>query len=103
ALAGAKLAVVFGDALWPLREVHDWGQLIGGGRSTAGALLFGFLAVEAAKPLLRYDIPPNDRFAIILPFSIGLGRIGCLIVGFCRGLPYDGPVAITHSHRILRH
>jgi prolipoprotein diacylglyceryltransferase len=49
--------------------------------------LFGFLGVEAGKPLLRYDIPPNDRFAIILPFSIGLGRIGCLIVGCCRGLP----------------
>ena len=52
-------------------EFHDWGALLGGGRSIAGALLFGFLGVEAAKPLLRYDIPPNDRFAIVLPFSIG--------------------------------
>ena len=85
ALLGAKLAVVLGDALWPLEEFHGWGALLGGGRSIAGALLFGFLGVEAAKPLLRYDIPPNDRFAIVLPFSIGLGRIGCLIVGCCRG------------------
>ena len=84
-------------------EFHDWGELLGGGRSIAGALLFGFLGVEAAKPLLRYDIPPNDRFAIILPFSIGLGRIGCLIVGCCRGEPWDGPWAITYADGIPRH
>src|SRR5688572_30283950 len=103
ALLGAKLAVVFGDAMWPLHEFHDWDQLIGGGRSLAGALLFGFLGAEAAKPLLRYDIPPNDRFAIILPFSFGLGRIGCLIVGCCRGIPFDGPWAITYADGIPRH
>jgi len=103
AVIGAKLAVVLGDALWPLREFHGWASLLASGRSIAGALLFGFLGAEAAKPLLRYDIPPNDRFAIILPFSIGLGRIGCLIVGCCRGLPYDGPLAITYADGIPRH
>lgn len=103
ALLGAKLAVLFGDALWPMEEFHDWGALLGGGRSLAGALLFGFLGAEAAKPLLRYDIPPNDRFAIVLPFSIGIGRIGCLIVGCCRGVPFDGPWAITYGDGIPRH
>lgn len=103
AVLGAKLAVVLGDALWPLREFHGWASLMQSGRSIAGALLFGFLGVEAAKPLLHYDIPPNDRFAIILPFSIGLGRIGCHIVGCCRGLPYDGPWAITYADGIPRH
>jgi len=103
ALLGAKLAVLFGDALWPFEEFHQWGALLGGGRSLAGALLFGFLGAEAAKPLLRYDIPPNDRFAIILPFSIGVGRIGCLIVGCCRGVPWDGPWAITYGDGIPRH
>jgi phosphatidylglycerol---prolipoprotein diacylglyceryl transferase len=103
ALLGAKVAVIFGDALWPIRDFHDWGALIDGGRSLAGALLFGFLGAEAAKPLLRYDIPPNDRFAIILPFSIGLGRIGCLIVGCCRGVPFEGPWAITYADGIPRH
>jgi len=103
AVIGAKLAVVLGDALWPLHEFHGWASLIQSGRSIAGALLFGFLGAEAAKPLLHYDIPPNDRFAIILPFSIGLGRIGCLIAGCCRGLPYDGPWAITYSDGIARH
>jgi len=103
AAVGAKLGVLFGDALWPLRPFDDWSALLVSGRSIAGALLFGFLAVEAAKPLLRYDIPPNDRFAVIVPFSIGVGRIGCLIAGCCRGIPYDGPFAIAYDDGILRH
>lgn len=103
ALIGAKVAVLFGDASWPFEEFHDWGALLGGGRSLAGALLFGFLGAEAAKPLLRYDIPPNDRFAIVLPFSIGLGRVGCLLAGCCRGVPFDGAWAITYGDGIARH
>jgi phosphatidylglycerol---prolipoprotein diacylglyceryl transferase len=103
AVMGAKIAVVLGDALWPLQPFHDWWGLVGSGRSIVGALLFGFIAAEVAKPILRYDIPPNDRFAVILPFSIGIGRIGCLIAGCCRGSPYDGPWAITYSDGIPRH
>jgi len=103
AVVGAKFAVVLGDALWPLEPFDDWEALLGSGRSIVGALLFGFIGAEAAKPLLRYDIPPNDRFAVIVPFSIGVGRIGCLIAGCCRGIPYDGPFAIAYDDGILRH
>lgn len=103
ALIGAKIAVVLGDALWPLQPFDNWLELLTSGRSIVGALLFGFIAAETAKPLLNYDIPPNDRFAVILPFSIGIGRIGCYIVGCCRGIPYDGPLAITYSDHIPRH
>jgi len=103
AVLGAKFAVVLGDALWPIQPFNDWYALLGSGRSIVGALLFGFLAAEAAKPLLHYDIPPNDRFAVILPFTIGIGRIGCIIVGCCRGLPWDGPWAITYGDGIPRH
>src|SRR4030095_6382314 len=103
AVFGAKLAVLMGDALWPLRGFAHWDALLTSGRSIAGALLFGFLGAEAAKPLLKYDIPPNDRFAMILPFSIGIGRVGCLIVGCCRGIPWDGPFAIAYSDNVWRH
>lgn len=103
AVAGAKLGVLFGDALWPLRPFDDWSALLASGRSIAGALLLGFLAVEAAKPLLRYDLPPNDRFAVALPFSIAIGRIGCLVAGCCRGAPHDGPLAMAYDDGVLRH
>ena len=103
AVIGAKLGVVVGDALWPLRPFDDWSALLASGRSIAGALLVGFLAVEAAKPLLEYDIPPNDRFAVALPFSIAIGRIGCLVAGCCRGAPHDGPLSIAYDDGILRH
>ena len=103
AIAGAKLGVLFGDALWPLRPFDDWSALLASGRSIAGALLVGFLAVESAKPLFRYDIPPNDRFAVALPFSIGIGRVGCLVAGCCRGAPWDGPFAVAYEDGVLRH
>jgi len=103
AAAGAKLGVLFGDALWPLQPFDHWAELLTSGRSIAGALLLGFIAVEVAKPLLRYDIPPNDRFAVALPFSIALGRLGCLVAGCCRGAPWEGPVAIAYNDGVLRH
>lgn len=103
AVAGAKLGVLFGDALWPLQPFDDWAALLASGRSIAGALLVGFLAVETAKPLLRYDIPPNDRFAVALPFSIAIGRVGCLVAGCCRGAPWDGPIAFAYDDGVLRH
>src|SRR5205807_386296 len=65
------------------------------GRSITGALLFGFLFAELAKPMIGYELPPNDRFAALLPFTIGIGRIGCLLAGCCGGLPYDGWCAIA--------
>jgi len=103
ALAGAKLAVLMGDALWPLEHFDDWTALLLSGRSIIGALLVGFLVAEAAKPFMAYKMPPNDRFAVILPFSIGIGRFGCYLAGCCRGLPYDGPLSIAYADGIARH
>jgi phosphatidylglycerol:prolipoprotein diacylglycerol transferase len=103
ALLGAKFAVLMGDALWPIKEFHDWLHLLTSGRSIVGALLFGFIAAEIAKPLLNYQLPPNDRFAMLLPFSIGIGRIGCYLAGCCRGEPWDGMFAITYEDNIPRH
>jgi len=89
AILGAKFAVVMGDAMWPIRAFSDWPSLLYSGRSIVGALLFGFLAAELAKPLMGYKRPPNDRFAILLPFSIAIGRVGCWFAGCCLGLPIE--------------
>lgn len=103
AIAGAKIAVLMGDALWPLEPFHNWWELIWSGRSIVGALLFGFVAAELAKPLMNYTLPPNDRFAIILPVSIGVGRVGCYLVGCCQGILYDGPFAVVDNEGVSRH
>ncbi len=102
AILGAKLAVLMGDALWPLQEVKDWSGLLTSGRSIVGALLFGFLAAEIAKPMLGYTLAPNDRFAIILPFSIATGRLGCWMSGCCLGIEMHGPLAVTGIDGIPR-
>ena len=103
ALLGMKVAVMMGDARWPLQPFHDWETLLWSGRSITGALLFGFLAAELAKPLLGYTLPPNDRFATVLPFSIAIGRIGCLLSGCCLGVPYDGALAMRAADGVMRH
>lgn len=105
AVVGAKFAVLMGDALWPIQRFSDWSALMYSGRSIVGALLFGFLFAEVAKPIFGYRRPPNDRFAILLPFSIAIGRIGCWFTGCCLGRPVEGRLAIgasalSHLHPI---
>jgi phosphatidylglycerol:prolipoprotein diacylglycerol transferase len=102
ALVGAKFAVLMGDARWPLVPFHDWAELMLSGRSIVGALLFGFIAAELAKPLLGYRLPPNDRFAILLPFSIATGRMGCWLAGCCVGIESDGPLALVGVDGVSR-
>jgi phosphatidylglycerol:prolipoprotein diacylglycerol transferase len=90
ALIGAKVSVLIGDYHWPWVAVSNWRNVLWSGRSITGALICGFLFAELAKPMVGYTMPPNDRFAALLPFTIALGRIGCLLSGCCRGLPYEG-------------
>jgi phosphatidylglycerol---prolipoprotein diacylglyceryl transferase len=102
AILGSKLAVVIGDGLWPMQPFNNWAELLFSGRSIVGALLFGFLVAEACKPLLKYQLPPNDRFALIVPFSIASGRIGCWLAGCCPGLPMDEPFGVAGAGGITR-
>ena len=103
ALVGAKMSVLFGDAGWPRRPVEDWWAVLISGRSITGALILGFVVAESAKPLLGYRMPPNDRFAALLPFTLAIGRVGCLLTGCCRGVPWEGFCAIHYDDGIWRH
>jgi phosphatidylglycerol:prolipoprotein diacylglycerol transferase len=103
ALVGAKLAFLIGEEGWPFAPPTDWGAVFSSGRSIVGALIVGLLAAEGAKLLLHYPLPPNDRFAALVPFTLAIGRLGCLLRGCCRGAPYDGPWAITYDDGIPRH
>ncbi|HEY2253297.1 MAG TPA: prolipoprotein diacylglyceryl transferase family protein [Planctomycetaceae bacterium] len=103
AIVGAKLAFLFGEFGWPLESDIDWRSVLVSGRSIVGALIFGLLGAEIAKPLLHYPLPPNDRFAALLPFTIGIGRIGCLLSGCCGGVSTRCPLAIVGSDGVARH
>ncbi len=103
AVLGAKLSVLIGDLDWPRQPITDWSAALHSGRSITGALILGFLFAEIAKPLLGYKMPPNDRFAAIIPFSIAIGRVGCFFAGCCGGVPYNGWCAIADAHGVPRH
>lgn len=102
AIAGAKMAMLAGDLGWPVVPLASWRTLVLSGRSITGGLIGGFLAAEAVKPLVGWRLPPNDHFAAKLPFSVALGRVGCLLGGCCRGLPHDGFPSVTYDDGVAR-
>lgn len=103
AIVGAKLAVLYGDFGWPWADIPGgWRTAMESGRSIVGGLLGGLAFAEAGKPLLDYQLPPNDRFAAVLPFSIAIGRVGCTLSGCCYGLPHQGWFAMVDAAGVAR-
>lgn len=102
AVFGAKLVALMGDHFWPFVPMQT-SHLLTSGRSIVGGLIFGFLAAEAAKPLLGYTLPPNDRFATIIPFSVATGRLGCHLQGCCLGLEHHGWFSVAYADGIPRY
>lgn len=87
AFLGAKLAFLFAEG-WQY-STHPQRWLIWlSGKSVIGALPGGWIGVELAKRLLGYTEPTGDRFALLLPIPLMLGRIGCLHAGCCRGIQW---------------
>lgn len=82
AIVGAKLAFLFAEG-WAKRD--DWVALIGG-RSVAGALLGGYAGVELAKRWVGITRTTGDIFAVTVPLSLAIGRIGCVMAGCCQGI-----------------
>lgn len=103
ALVGAKFTAVVGDLRWPLEPLEGAGAVFATGRSITGALLFGFVTAELLKPVFRHREPPNDRFATVLPFSIAIGRLGCLFAGCCSGVATDCALALPDAEGVMRH
>jgi phosphatidylglycerol:prolipoprotein diacylglycerol transferase len=101
AIIGAKLAFLAGDLAWPASSV-PWGVVIQSGRSITGGLLGGFLTAEVAKVVLSYDELPNDWFAVKLPLSIAVGRVGCVFAGCCRGIGGSYPLSMVYSDGVAR-
>ncbi len=83
AFLGAKFAYLLAEG-W-LHTGPDWWRYWLVGKSITGALLGGFAGVELFKKLLSYQKPTGDRFALIIPLGISMGRLGCLTQGCCQG------------------
>ncbi len=86
AFVGAKVAYLFAEGWhdWPMAD--HW-QRIAAGKSIIGGLLGGYGGVELMKWITGYQKSTGDRFALILPVGIALGRVGCCMQGCCLGKP----------------
>jgi phosphatidylglycerol:prolipoprotein diacylglycerol transferase len=84
AFIGAKLVYLGAEGWLHWHDPNRW-IVLATGKSITGALLGGYLGVEIAKRLLRYNATTGDWFAIIVPIGVMLGRIGCMLNGCCLG------------------
>lgn len=84
AFIGAKLVYLGAEGWLHWHDANRW-VILATGKSVTGALLGGYIGVEIAKRLLKYDSVTGDWFALIVPVGIMLGRIGCMINGCCLG------------------
>ena len=90
AFLGGKIVYVLAEGWRDFGEPDMWRRLATG-KTILGALLGGYAGVEIAKKLLGYGRATGDWFALIVPASIVLGRIGCLLHGCCLGEVCEQP------------
>jgi phosphatidylglycerol---prolipoprotein diacylglyceryl transferase len=73
------------------------------GKSVTGALLGAYLGVELAKRRVGYRQATGDTFALLVPFSLALGRVGCWSRGCCLGVAMRAaPWTLTDADGIAR-
>jgi phosphatidylglycerol:prolipoprotein diacylglycerol transferase len=84
AMIGAKLVYLLAEGWMSWGRPDQWQQWLTG-KSILGALLGGYAGVEFAKYLAGYRSATGDYFALVVPASIALGRVGCLTQGCCLG------------------
>jgi phosphatidylglycerol:prolipoprotein diacylglycerol transferase len=88
AFIGAKIVYLAAEGWLHWHDENRWIELATG-KSITGALLGGYAAVEIAKRFLKYRGVTGDWFALIVPLSIMLGRVGCILHGCCLGRTCD--------------
>jgi phosphatidylglycerol:prolipoprotein diacylglycerol transferase len=85
AFLGAKIAFLAAEGWIYWDSPYRW-QLWAAGKTVLGALLGGYGGVELMKATLGYRQATGDLFALVAPFAIFVGRIGCLLHGCCLGV-----------------
>ena len=89
AFMGAKLTFLLSEGWLHWNDPDRWWIWMSG-KSVMGALPAGWAGVEIAKKFTGYDKVTGDRFALLLPIPLILGRLGCLQVGCCPGVIVGG-------------
>lgn len=93
---GAKLGYLLAEAPLLLSLPHGEAlRLALAGKTVTGALLGGYAGVEWTKSKIGHWAPTGDSFALVVPFSLMLGRVGCLAAGCCPGVPWADHTAWT--------
>lgn len=91
---GAVLGYAFAEGLWQLPAGASFGALdtwrtMLGGKTVLGGLLGAYAGVELSKRAVGHSEPTGDVFALMVPLSLMLGRVGCLVEGCCLGQPLE--------------
>ena len=107
AAAGSKVVYWLSDPWLTARQAAagDVAFLMAG-KSIAGALAGGLIAVEAVKRRLGVRPATGDLFAVPLAVGIAVGRLGCFLAGLddhTYGLPATLPWAVDFGDGTPRH
>jgi prolipoprotein diacylglyceryltransferase len=70
-------------------------------KTILGGIIGLFVGLILAKICLRFNRPVLDRFAVALPLSMAISRIGCLMAGCCFGTPTNLPWGIQYDSSTL--
>lgn len=84
AFAGAKFLYLLAEG-WIGWGDPTWLERLLAGKTIVGALLGGYAGIELAKKIIGHREATGDWFAVAVPASIAMGRIGCLYAGCCLG------------------
>ena len=103
AVAGAKLLYIIVSIqhidILRIMEREYLNSLMSGGFVFYGGLAGGFAGVFVCGKIFHIDTPRYVATGIpLIPLAHGFGRIGCLLVGCCYGIPYSGPGAVVYEH-----
>ena len=84
-----------------------WQSVISGDFTVFGGLVFYGGLIGGIIGAMIGIIVAKSKFAVIessvvpyIPVGHAVGRIGCLLAGCCRGMAYDGPLAIYYQSAV---
>lgn len=102
AFLGAKLMFLIAEG-WMVIGQDKWLLQWLVGKSIVGALPGGYAGVEITKRLIGLRKATGDWFAVGVPLSIAVGRIGCLLYGCCPGkICEPSRISLTDAHGVER-